>query len=287
MNLHRKAVTKADKIRTQLGLDIFQPIDIIDSCIKLGITVRFVDINMEGLYTRQKNGSHPTIILSNQRPLPRRYYTCAHELGHHCFNHGLKLDVLSEQQAFSTHKDSDEQLVDSFAGALLMPLAGVQSEFIKRNWTPQESSPIEFYTVCSVFSVGYQTLITHCKANGLINDMKAKSLMTVRPAKILENFVSAPIKEKSYFRIIDDQTQSSIFDLEVSNYLILPSDVIVEGDHLQKLSMSNTEKSIHVAIKPGIVRAISKKANNSYFIRIQNAKYVGLAEYRHLENGTD
>lgn len=287
MNLHRKAVLKADKIRIQLGLNIFQPINVIDSCINLGVTVRFVDINMEGLYIRQKNGLYPTIILSNQRPLPRRYYTCAHELGHHCFDHGLKLDVLSGQQTLSAPNDSDEHLVDSFAGALLMPLAGVQSEFVKRNWTPQKASPIEFYTICSVFGVGYQTLIIHCRANGLINEVKAKSLMRVRPAKILENFLSAPIEEKSYFKIIDDQTQLSVIDLEVSNYLIFPSDVLIEGDHLQKLPMSNTKENIHKAIKPGIVRAISKKTNNSYFIRIQNANYVGLAEYRHLENETN
>ncbi|MDB5086778.1 MAG: hypothetical protein JWR09_772, partial [Mucilaginibacter sp.] len=40
-----------------------------------------------------------------------------------------------------------------------------------------------------------------------------------------------------------------------------------------------------IATRPGIIRATA--GAKSYFIRIQNANYNGLAEYRHLENHID
>lgn len=288
MNLYKTAILKADAIRTRLGLNMFQPVNIFDSCVNLDVTVRFVDINMEGFYVKQQNGLHPTIIISNQRPLPRRCFTCAHELGHHVFNHGLKLDILPEQQADIGPKDLDEQLVDSFAGALLMPLAGIQKEFTKRNWSLQKSTPIEFYTISSIFGVGYHTLIVHCKANNLISEQKANSLLKFKPAKILESLLGASIKEKSYFKIIDGLSQLSTIDLEVKNYIFLPTEAQVEGNHLQKFPQAAVNKNnVYIATKPGIVRVSCKGNSTSCFIRIQNFGYVGLAENRHLETETD
>src|ERR1700740_3255389 len=118
-NLFMQATLKADEVRQHFDLDMFQPINVFDVCTELGLAVTFVDINMEGMYIK-KNGRRPTILLSNQRPLPRRVYTCAHELGHHVFNHGSKIDGLKEQTSGSSHYDNDELLVDTFAGALLM-----------------------------------------------------------------------------------------------------------------------------------------------------------------------
>lgn len=280
--LYRKAILKADEVRMELGLDMFQPVSIFDSCINLGLSVRFVDINMEGLYIKQKDGTNPTILLSNQRPLPRRCFTCAHELGHHIFNHGFKLDVLTDQLTDSSSNNRDELLVDSFAGALLMPVAGILAEFTKRNWIAQKASPIEFYTICSVFGIGYQTLVVHCRVNGIINESKANSLLKFSPAKILESLFGS-LKSKSYFKIIDSFSQLPVIDMEVSNYIILPPAIQIEGDHLQKYKESKVGSG-YMAIKPGIVRAATTDDSVSYFIRIQNAAYIGLAENRHLEN---
>jgi hypothetical protein len=240
---------------------------------------------MEGLYVKQKNKGNPTILLSNQRPLPRRCYTCAHELGHHVFDHGNKLDALSDQAGHSTSKDSEELLVDSFAGALLMPVGGIQAEFVKRNWVIQKASPVQFYIICSVFGTGYQTLIVHCRANGLISEHKASALLRLTPAKIFKDLFQSGTN-KSHFKIIDSYSQLSVIDLEVSNYIVLPRNTQIEGDHLEKYQ----ETSIgigYLATKPGIVRAATLDGNTSFFIRIQNLHYIGLAENRHLENAVD
>lgn len=278
--IYRDAIIKAGEIRNQLGVDMFQPINIFDSCTKLGIDVKFVDVNMEGFYAKQ-NG-FATILISSLRPLPRRVFTCGHELGHHVFHHGLKVDILAEQdRTTTTYKDKDEILVDAFSAALLMPVGGVQIEFTARNWDIENASPIEFYTVASTFGVGYQTLITHCKVNGLISDYQANSLLKLTPAKIFKTYFGT-VEEKSYFRIIDDHSDISVIDLEVSNYLILPYELILEEDYLMKIG--NTKFGfIYKANKAGI-SSINFPSGNSFFLRIQREHYIGFADYRHFEN---
>ncbi|HSZ85829.1 MAG TPA: ImmA/IrrE family metallo-endopeptidase [Puia sp.] len=283
--LFRKAILAADEVRMQLIFDIYQPVNIFDLCMKLGLTVRFIDINMEGLYVKNKDGTHPTILLSSQRPLPRRCFTCAHELGHHIFNHGFKIDALSEQDTDLGSSDTEELLVNSFAGALLMPVAGIRSEFAKRDWLFQKASPLEFYTICSVFGTGYQTLILHCRANKIIDDSKASSLLKFTPVKMFKGLFPQNVKN-SYFKIVDNYCELSIIDLEVSNYIILPHHLIVEGDHLKEVYKTSIGTG-YVTVKSGIVRVASVDASISFFIRIQNAHYVGLAENRHLENSID
>lgn len=280
--LVRQALVKADEIRRKFGLNIFQPINVFDVCIELGITVRSLDANMEGMYITQNDGKYPTILLSSLRPLPRRVYTCAHELGHHLFNHGSKMDTLTEYNPSAATYDADEFLVDAFAGGLLMPVAGIQAEFAKRSWNINTATPLQFYTVASIFGTGYQTLITHCKVNKLIKEATANTLSKVTPAKILEGIIG-PNSVNSYFKIVDGKTDLPGIDMEVSNLLIVPSTIQIDGEHLEKYK-DTTSGTVYIAKKAGIVRAGSTDNSVSYFIRIQNAGYIGLAEYRHLEN---
>ena len=93
---------------TKLG-----PICIYGLCETLGVAVRFNNINMEGMYQR---GVPPRIHLSARRPLPRRAYNCAHELGHHVFGHGSSIDELREDAKAQPWEDPKEFLADTFAG---------------------------------------------------------------------------------------------------------------------------------------------------------------------------
>jgi len=274
------AVSEADKIRMNQGFDMYQPINVFDICAKLGVTVRFHDINMEGVYISQENGQRPTIILSTLRPLPRRQFTCAHELGHHVFKHGSKVDGLIDESG--TSDDAEELLVNSFAGSLLMPVAGVRAELATRSLNAGKASPLDFYILSSVFGTGYQTLISHCKFNKLITVAREKELLKLTPSKILKKLLGTDITN-SHFKILDSFAELSVTDLEVSNYIILPRDVIVEGNHLKKFK-ETTVGTAYIAVKPGIVRVVGSESPLACFVRIQNINYIGLAENRHLEN---
>lgn len=280
--LYKQGLLKAEDVRMKLELDPFEPVSIFDICDKLKVSVRIYDNNMEGVYSISKNGSYPTIIVSNQRPLPRRFFTCAHELGHHVFGHGSRFDEMMDISNNATSKHPDEILVDAFAGHLLMPVAGIETEFIKRNWVIEDASPVQFFTIASLFSVGYGTLIFHCRANQLISESKYLVLSKTRPGKLLTTLLGQSI-DNSHFKIIDSVTQVSVIDLEVGNYIILPENMYIEGSHLIKLHQTNSGDA-YKAEKPGIVRVVSSDKNLSAFVRIQKARYSGLAEYRHLEN---
>lgn len=272
------AVLEADKVRIQRGYTMFQPINVFDICMAMDVSVRFIDISMEGMYTVRGDGTNPTIIISNQRPLQRRFFTCAHELGHHVFKHGDRIDELSDSE-FSSNRD-EELLVNAFAAALLMPTVGIQAEFAKRNVNIGTAAAVQFYALASSFSVGYSTFVTNCRIHKLITATKQKELLRHTPAKLFQTITGLNGKA-SHFKVIDGFSQLSVIDLEVGNYIILPASAEIEGYHLEGYCRNKTE-AVFVAKSPGIVRALYAKTSS--FIRIQNANYVGLVENRHLEN---
>lgn len=278
--LYASAIRKASEIRLKLGFDLFQPINIYDVCAKLELDVQFIDINMEGLYI--KNAGASKVLLSSLRPFPRRVFTCGHELGHHVFNHGLKVDTISEENEDSPYKSKDEILVDTFAAALLMPVGGIEIEFEKRNLKFHSARPIDFYTISSVFGIGYQTLIMHCRINDLITESKLLELKKFSPAKIFRSEFG-DLGETTFFKVIDGKSEVSPIDLEVSNYISLPSDFIVADEFLEKQKDSVTS-SLYLVKKAGISAVHSSNDYVSYFVRIQPQNYIGFAEYRHFEN---
>ena len=117
--LATQAMQAAAATRAQADLDQAGPICVYGLCDTLGIVVRFNNFNMEGMYQR---GRPPRIHLSARRPLPRRAYNCAHELGHHVFGHGSSVDELREDAKAQSWEDPKEFLADTFAGFILMPI---------------------------------------------------------------------------------------------------------------------------------------------------------------------
>lgn len=124
--------------------------------------------------------------------------------------------------------------------------------------------------------------LQHCKVNRLISDLKSIELSKLTPAKIFKaNFKD--VEEKSFFKIIDGKCSAKPVDLEVSNYVVLPSDFIVDDEFLEKKQEVQVG-TLFLAKKPGILSVHSNKTEISYFIRVQPQNYIGFAEYRHLEN---
>jgi len=77
-------------LRFSAGSRLRDAICVYDVAQSLGIEVRFVGIpSLEGMYWKK---SPATILLGAERPAGRQSFTCAHELGHHIFNHGNKID---------------------------------------------------------------------------------------------------------------------------------------------------------------------------------------------------
>ena len=154
--LATQAMQAAAATRAKAKLDQVGPICIYGLCETLGVAVRFNNINMEGMYQR---GLPPRIHLSARRPLPRRAYNCAHELGHHVFGHGSSIDELREDAKAQPWEDPKEFLADTFAGFILMPIIGLRRAFSVRGWTPETATPAQMFTIACEFGVGYATLL--------------------------------------------------------------------------------------------------------------------------------
>ena len=150
--LATQAMQAAIATRAKAKLDQHGPICIYGLCETLGVTVRFNNINMEGMYQR---GAPPRIHLSARRPLPRRAYNCAHELGHHVFGHGSSIDELREDAKEHPWEDPKEFLADTFAGFTLMPIMGLRRAFAVRGWTPETATAAQMFTIACDFGVGY------------------------------------------------------------------------------------------------------------------------------------
>jgi Zn-dependent peptidase ImmA (M78 family) len=155
----------ASDVRDQLGLDLIAPIDPYAVAEGLGIRVRFLPVSMEGFYQKSQP---PRILLSALRPLVRKAFTCAHEVGHHWFGHGSTIDELKGDD----RGDSDipeEILANAFAAFLLMPTIAVRRALNSRGWKPDTLNPMQALTIASEFGVGYETLLTHLSIT--LNDM--------------------------------------------------------------------------------------------------------------------
>ena len=284
--LATQAMQAASNTRATAEVDQTVPICIYDLCETLGIIVRFNNINMEGMYQR---GNPPRIHLSARRPLARRAYNCAHELGHHIFGHGTSIDELREDSKENSWEDSKEFLADTFAGLILMPIIGLRRAFSVRGWTPETATPIQMFTIACEFGVGFATLLTHLSAGvKMLSRDRATSLRRITP-KILRSQILNTLTPKPLI-IADLHRAIPTLDTEVGTLLLLPRGVIVNSAGLFFVCDLATGR-LFEAVKSGIFQA--KVDEWIVFIRVAPVQekepygYVGLAQYRHLEECAD
>jgi Zn-dependent peptidase ImmA (M78 family) len=284
--LATQAMQAAAATRSQAKLDQVGPICIYDLCETLGIAVRFNNINMEGMYQR---GVPPRIHLSARRPLPRRAYNCAHELGHHVFGHASSIDELREDAKVQPWEDPKEFLADTFAGFILMPIIGLRRAFSIRGWTPETATPAQIFTIACEFGVGYATLLTHLSAGvNMLSRGRAAALQHVTPKSLRMNILGALTPEPLI--IADRHRAAPTLDAEVKTLLLLPPGTGVAGGGLA-LERDFAAGCLFRAVKPGIFQA--RAGVWAVFVRVAPIQkdepygYVGLAQYRHLEEDPD
>ena len=284
--LATRAMQAAAATRAEAKLDQAGPICIYGLCETLGIVVRFNNINMEGMYQR---GRPPRVHLSARRPLPRRVFNCAHELGHHVFGHGSSIDELREDAKAQPWEDPKEFLADTFAGFILMPIIGLRRAFSVRGWTPQTATPLQIFTIACEFGVGYATLLTHLSAGvNMLSRGRAAALRRVRPKAVRMDILGALTPEQLI--VADHHRTAPTLDAEVKALLLLPPGAEVTGGGLA-FERDLAAGRLFRAMKPGVFQASAGEW--AVFVRVAPVQkderygYVGLARYRHLEEDPD
>jgi hypothetical protein len=279
--LAHTAMLESINVRSGAKLGLDGPLDIYGLSEKLGLRVRFVGISMEGMY---KRGKPPQILLSALRPLARRAFTCAHEIGHHVFKHGSTIDELvdSRQDVGTAHPE--ELLAQAFAGFLLMPTLGIRKAFVQRGWDAGRASPAQILTVSSAYGVGYTTLINHLtRSLQMISPSQARALTRVALPQVRRDLLgtvsSAPLI------VVDCHWALPTIDAEVGTHILLPTDA-TPGEDVLEHRQDAASGRLFEAVKPGIAQ-IERRHGESLFVRIARHQYVGLSQYRHLEDMDD
>src|SRR6266516_2401904 len=221
------AADAALRVRQSAGLGIWTPMCIYDVAEELGLEVRFVDIaSMEGMYCKTAT---PLILVSSLRPSGRQAFTCAHELGHHIYKHGTRIDELVDRPTAKSRFDPEEFLADCFAGFLLMPKSAVSRAFAIRGWHIRSCTPLQLYTIAGEFGVGYTALIQHLAGTlNLIPRSRANELAKVQPRQIRSAHLGREIKED--LTLVDAHWTGRPIDIQVGDLIQLPADVTSEGD---------------------------------------------------------
>jgi Zn-dependent peptidase ImmA (M78 family) len=280
--LASQAMQAATATRAKAKLDQHSPLCIYRLCETLGVAVRFNNINMEGMYQR---GAPPRIHLSARRPLPRRAYNCAHEAGHHVFGHGSSIDELREDAKEHPWEDPKEFLADVFAGFILMPVMGLRRAFAVRGWTPETATPAQMFMIACDFGVGYTTLLTHLSAGvNMITRARSLALQRSTPKALRADILSALTSEPLI--VADRHRAGPTLDAEVKTLLLLPPGTETTGASLaHERDLPNGR--LFRAVRPGIVQASADSGAWAAFVRVAPEAYVGLAQYRHLEDDPD
>lgn len=289
-DLARKAVARAASVRDRFGVPLNAAVNVIDLCIeayKPKIVIRFQDISMEGVYLREPR---PEIWLG-QRPLVRRVYNAAHELGHHEFGHGSTFDELrddDENDDFAVRPfDPNEYLADTFAAYLLMPRVAVTHAFTVRGWKAETATPVQCFTVACSLGVGYETLARQMACGLRLTPQRiGKGLLDAKLPAIRRELLGSQAKPQ--LTVVDRHHTLKTVDTEVGASVLMPAGTELEHERVATVEESPNGRLLYIQ-KPGLLRTYSNDRKWAVTLRAMpgkslNAKYyVGLAWCRHLE----
>jgi Zn-dependent peptidase ImmA (M78 family) len=278
VELARQALKAASNVRIAAKLAATSPLCVYD-LIRDEIELRFQALpSLEGMYSKTAAGS--VIIVSSLRPSGRRRFTAGHELGHHVFGHGTRLDELiaEERSTFSP----EEYLADCFAAFLLMPKLAMLKAFKARGIDIKAPGPLDVYRVASFFGVGYTTLLTHLALTlGVLPRDVAQRLAKASPKAIRSEVAGE--ERPGELHLVDFHWDSGrAVDLAVGDAVLLPSGTRVEAPRLAALGVQRPDGELFEAVSPGIGR-LEHDDGWSAYVRVERRDYAGRALFRNEE----
>jgi hypothetical protein len=281
--LAREGLREAVRLRRRIGLGRCDPMCIYDVLEeKLHIEVKFQALSsMEGMYIRK--GSKPVILLGSDRPPGRQAYTCAHELGHHVFGHGARVDECLDTDQRATAYDPDEWLADRFAAFFLMPRHAVEKPFLTRGWHWESCQPLQFYIVAGQLGVGYESLIQQMRWSlGMLTPSQAKACLAMSPKQLRVALLKRCAS--SHMLIVDRFWDPKVAaDLRVGDYAVLPARTLPDQQVIRIVGDCEMGTVVE-ATKPGTERVMYSDAADAVNVRVSRNAYAGRSLFRHLED---
>jgi Zn-dependent peptidase ImmA (M78 family) len=274
--LLRQGLKAAEAAREAAEVDPFGPADPYAAAESFGLRVNFLATSMEGFYFK---GEPANILVSSLRPVGRRAFTCAHELGHHWFGHGSTIDQLQEDERDDSSKP-DEVLANAFAAFFLMPTVVVRAAFAARGWVVSAPTPVQLFTIACELGVGYATLLNHLSYTlREINASARAELKKWTPQRIRNQLLADKTDEP--ITILDGRSAAPTYDVEKDASVLLPAGAQVVGKALVFVR-SLDEFDLYRAARRGQAAVIG--AAEPGRVRVMPKKYEGPAHRRFLED---
>jgi Zn-dependent peptidase ImmA (M78 family) len=277
-----KATELAERVRIKCGINRCSSIDPISVAEQCGCEVWYLSLpSLEGTYSPKPRSA---IVIGSERPAGRRAFTCMHELGHHEFGHGMRLDELKTSKT-SNSDDPKEFIADLFAANLLMSKTSILYALKIRTLDPAKLDPMDIFRLSSFFGVGYTTLIDHMTLTlSILNQRQRDLLKKVTPKVLKTQFGGTP---QSEVIIADSFWHDRAVDMEVGDLLVLHQGAVVEDNPRIIKKNFIDGQPIYVAASRGYARAFHKQDDWAINIRIAPKHYEGLAQYRFLDDPED
>ncbi|MCH8146631.1 MAG: ImmA/IrrE family metallo-endopeptidase [Planctomycetes bacterium] len=284
IELVRSAITRALRVRRAAKIELQDAVCPFDLAEKRGVEVRFQSLaSFDGM--RSVDSGASTIVVSSLRPPGRKAFTCAHELGHDVFDHGVQIDELVESRDTPREDEPEEILAHAFAGILLMPKSTVERGMAVRGWHLRSCGPQEIYSLASWLGVGYTTLISHLQYGlRLLEVSRADKLRKVRLPRLRKEILGEDCP--SELVIVDSQWCGRPVDIQVDDIALMPAGGRAEGSCIEAVPDAAGRVLVR-GVTPGIGRLILQESAWASFVRVSRREYVGRNKYRHLEEMDD
>lgn len=275
-DIARIALRSSIEARRKANASLADPICIYDFVEKLGVEARFVGgASFAGMSAK----GFDVVFVPAERPAGRRAFTCAHELAHWWFGHGVRVEHLDFDREDCVIPE--EMLANQFAAFLLMPNRAIKAVFERRGYRPQTATALEIYAIACQFGVGYGTLVKHLHwSQNLISRVQMQELQRISPKEIRHELLG--LTAPGHLVFADHRWTNVAIDLEVGDHALLPQSVQLVGASARIVG-SCARGAIVQAVRPGITQAIGDQ-DWAHMIRVSRKMFVGRGAFRHLED---
>jgi IrrE N-terminal-like domain len=278
-DLAQLAVRAAARVRVDVAAGPATAICPYDVAEALGVPVRLVAApSLEGMYSPEPT---PTIIVNIKRPAGRRRFTCSHEVGHHIFKHGARLDQLDADAA--QEWSPEEFIAQRFAAALLMPNLAIDSAFSLRKRSIADATPELMFTIAQELGVGYTTLVGHLE-NTLkkLTGAQANALRRVDLQELRPTIAGCPVEHDLV--PVDQHWRRRTIDLEVGDIVSLPTGARFRGECA---APPEERRTLLLAQTQGTGELTLENCEYPIAVRVSRRDFTGIARYRHMEEPPD